>query len=245
METAVQLSIFKTHTPSCCSRIYKALPYTGIRGAQKCEIINNLKYAFLLFQPAVMLKLGLFHIGNRNMVGPYAQTPSNKYSSKKNPGRRQHELLLCAIHMLASSQGWKSLLLNNKMCIKINEKVSKRNGKYKRNSNSRNYRVLPATACHYSFCVVSSPGVYLARSAAPLLSRCTITSVRPSVQPSLHSSFQSSAQQSNPFLRLSVCLSPWIWLMQIRTCWLTHSKYCPKSVHRFLLQALLVSRYVS
>lgn len=73
-----EFSGFSIHVFTNCSRIYKA--YIVTCRAQKCEIMNNLKYKFLLCLDPVMLKLGLFHIGNRNTAGPYAQTPSNKYS---------------------------------------------------------------------------------------------------------------------------------------------------------------------
>lgn len=44
------------------------------------------KTQFFLFQHAVILNPSVLHIGNSNMAAgsrPYAQTPSNKYSSKK------------------------------------------------------------------------------------------------------------------------------------------------------------------
>ena len=99
--------------------------------AHACEITNNSKNTIFSLSARRYSKLNpsVLHIGNSNMAAAAAAGRMHRRHQinihQKSPGWRQHELLLCAIHMLASSQGWKSLLLNNKMCIKINEKSVK------------------------------------------------------------------------------------------------------------------------
>ena len=127
MITATITMIAMIRAVHCCSAVSLSLSLflTLTCKAHACEITNNSKTQFFLFQHAVILNPSVLHIGNSNMAAGRMHRRHQINIHQKSPGWRQHELLLCAIHMLASSQGWKSLLLNNKMCIKINEKSVK------------------------------------------------------------------------------------------------------------------------
>ena len=124
-----------------------------------CEITNNSKNTIFSLSARRYSKLNpsVLHIGNSNMAAAAAAAAGRMHRRhqinihQKSPGWRQPELLLCAIHMLASSQGWKSLLLNNKMCIKINEKsvkeereMWKKQGTERRQSQTHELPCLPS-----------------------------------------------------------------------------------------------------